>query len=264
MHTTKRFFLGMMILSLILTSFTVLFAQDDEQHDDEENAHWTYEGEEGPDFWGSLDDDYATCAEGDAQSPINITEFVEVNLTNITFDYHTVPLAIYNNGHTIEVDVEAGSSITYNEITYDLIQFHFHNPSEHTVNDEAGAMEVHFVHREPVSKMLAVVSVIFTLGEEDNLVYAPIFADLPPEKSTPQPTDITINLNDLLPEERTFLTYQGSLTTPPCSEIVRWLILGTPLSLSSAQVEAFGAIFPMNARPTQDQNQRDLLVDVTP
>ncbi|MDX2076866.1 MAG: carbonic anhydrase family protein [bacterium] len=258
-----RFLMTLLLATLLLVSASAIFAHDEDK--DEEDAHWEYTGEAGAENWGSLDDDYATCADGTAQSPINIVSesAVYADLTNITFSYGTTALNIFNNGHTIEVAVDAGSFITYNEIQYDLLQFHFHTPSEHTVDGEAADMEVHFVHKDPLSGTLAVVGILLVADEADNTSYADIFANLPAEEGEPQPTDIVLDLNSLLPQTTLYLTYQGSLTTPPCSEIVRWLLLGSPISLSTTQIEAFAAIVPLNARPTQEQNARDVLVDTT-
>ena len=165
------------------------------------------------------------------------------------------------NGHTIQVNVAADSYIVYNEITYDLLQFHFHSPSEHTINGEAAAMEIHFVHQDPNSGTLAVVGIMLTEGQDDNEAYAAIFDFLPADVGEPERTGDPLSLVDLLPESQTFYTYQGSLTTPPCSEIVRWLLLDTPVSLSAEQIEAFTAIYAYNARPTMPLGARDLLLD---
>jgi carbonic anhydrase len=164
------------------------------------------------------------------------------------------------NGHTIQVNYDEGSSITYNETTYQLVQFHFHHPSEHTVNGEPAAMEIHFVHKDAAGN-LAVVGVLLVEGEADNQAYASVFTHLPAEESEPQTSDIKVNAADMLPESRTFYTYTGSLTTPPCTQGVRWLLLTEPIELSAAQLAAFNAIFEHNARPVQPLNDRDLLQD---
>lgn len=251
------------LLSVILASFTIIMAEEGEG--EEEKPHWTYEGEAGPENWGSLGEAYAVCGSGMAQSPINIlvADFIEADLTNIQFNYGTTKLNANNTGHGIQVDVDAGSSISYNGIVYDLKQFHFHTPSEHTVEGEHADMEVHFVHEDPLTKNLAVIGIFMAMDGDDNAAYADVFANMLPEAGKKTIADVTLDLNALLPEDTTYLTYQGSLTTPPCSQIVRWLVLGGAVYLSQAQIEAFQAIYAMNARPTQDQNDRDLLVDVT-
>lgn len=228
----------------------------------QEEPHWDYEeGEHGPTHWSTLSENFALCGAGHAQSPIDITYAETLNLSDITFAYGTTPLTVFNAGHTVEVNVEAGSYITYNARDYQLRQFHFHHPSEHTVNGEAAVMEMHLVHRAS-NEDLAVIGVLLLLSEEDNAVLAPIFANMPADANTLTTTDMTLTIDDLLPELRTFLTYGGSLTTPPCSEGVRWLLMTEPMPVSEAQVEAFAALFEQNARPTQPTNGRDILVDV--
>ncbi len=225
--------------------------------------HWTYEGGEGPDQWGKLDSSYAICSTGRAQSPIDLSKEQKVDLADIKFNYQPSKLNIFNNGHTIQVNYDAGSSILYNEIEYKLVQFHFHHPSEHTVDGKAFDLELHFVHQS-ASGALAVVGVLIEKGDQDNPAYADIFANLPSSTGTPDPNARTmVDASKLLPSTRLYDTYTGSLTTPPCSEGVRWLVLTTPITLSEAQIEAFSHLFELNARPVQPQNNRDLLQDST-
>ncbi len=233
----------------------LVLAQDAEP----EHPHWTYEGEEGPSHWGELNPDYELCSLGEAQSPINIVDAQTLNLTDIAFDYAASALNIFNNGHTIQVQYDEGSSIVYNEIQYNLIQFHFHTPSEHTVNGESFEMELHFVHQD-ANGSLAVVGVLLHEGAE-NEAYAELFEHLPATEGEPEPTELSIEAAGLLPEETSYYTYGGSLTTPPCSQGVRWLVLTTPVEISAEQIETFRAIFEMNARPVQPLNERDLLQD---
>lgn len=252
MNTIIRCFM----LIALLSAAAVTLAQDD-------HPHWTYEGEAGPEHWGELNHEYAACSVGRSQSPINIAEPIEVDLVNIAFNYEASALNIFNNGHTIQVNYDSGSTITYNEDTYELRQFHFHHPSEHTINGEPAAMEIHFVHSDAAGN-LAVVGVMVAAGEADNSAYAPIFDNLPAEEGEPQATDITVHAADLLPETTTYATYRGSLTTPPCTEGVRWLLLTAPIELSEAQIASFAALFENNARPVQPLNIRDLLADSSP
>ncbi len=222
-------------------------------------SHWGYEGETGPDNWGSLSPDYACCADGTAQSPIDIRNASELDLVTIHFDYGRTPNSVTNTGHSIQVDVEGDSHILYDGIRYNLLQFHFHAPSEHTIDGKAAAMEAHFVHQDPNSGMLAVVGILLEEGDGDHEAYAPVFGNLPDEAGQSVSTEDSLALGGLLPQIRSFYTYQGSLTTPPCSENVRWLLLDTPVALSAAQIAAFTAIYANNARPVQPLGDRDLL-----
>ena len=225
------------------------------------DVHWGYEGDQGPANWGALSPDFALCADGSAQSPIDIREASPLDLVDIEFHYRETANTIVNNGHTIQVDVAAGSAIVYNGITYELLQFHFHAPSEHSIDGEAAPMEIHFVHRDPNAGALAVVGVMLTEGEADSEAYAAVFDAMPADVGEPQAMSAPLDLDALLPQTRAYYTYQGSLTTPPCSEIVRWLLLDTPVALAAAQIAAYTDIYAGNARPVQPLGKRDLLLD---
>lgn len=242
------------LLLLNALAFSIANGQD--------GPEWDYE-ENGPDVWGGLSEDWALCGEGMAQSPIDISDATPVSLSALTFNYEAAPLAIFNNGHTIEVEYHEGSSVLYNAKTYHVLQFHFHAGSEHTINGEQYPMELHIVHRDANSGNLLVIGVLLAEGEEDNAAYADIFANLPAEEGEPnEETELMVNVADLLPENPdAFYTYEGSLTTPPCSEIVRWIVMEQPVTLSSGQLDAFYAIYPNNFRPTQPLNGRDLFVN---
>lgn len=222
---------------------------------------WGYSGDEGPSNWSELSPEFALCGEGMAQSPIDIEAAVETELVDIEFHYGTTANNILNNGHTIQVDVAGGSAIVYNGIRYDLLQFHFHSPSEHTIDGEAAPMEIHFVHQDRNSNNLAVVGILLTEGENGNDAYAPIFDNMPAEAGAAALIGEDIALAELLPESRGYYTYAGSLTTPPCSEIARWLLLDTPVQLLAQQIAAYRAIYDGNARPIQPLGERDLLRD---
>jgi carbonic anhydrase len=221
-------------------------------------VHWTYEGAEGPEFWGNLSPEFALCSTGVEQSPIDIAGTATANPADITFNYQPTALNIFNNGHTIQVNYDPGSAITVGGKTYTLKQFHFHLPSEHTRASQPSAMELHFVHQSD-DNQLAVVGVMLDSGSE-NPAYAPLFNHLPAQESEPTAVSgVTVNGDDLLPQDRTYNRYNGSLTTPPCTEGVQWLVMTTPVQLSDAQIEAFRAIFPKNARPVQPFNDRQFL-----
>lgn len=230
----------------------LIYAQED----------WGYDGENGPENWAELSPSFAACGEGSSQSPIDIADATGTSLIPIEFAYEEVPMAIFNNGHTIEVEYEEGSSIVYNEKEYDVLQFHFHQPSEHTIDGQSFPMELHIVHANEAGN-LAVVGVMLAEGEAENVAYSTMFNNLPVEEGEPdEETDIMINVMDLLPENTdTYFTYEGSLTTPPCTEIVRWLVLAEPVTLSAEQIAAFGEIYSNNARPVQPLNTRDLFTN---
>ncbi len=246
-------------LIALLSGFLITTSADD--------IHWGYSGDEGPAHWAELSPDYSLCADGSAQSPIDILDASELNLVDIEFHYGETARdlearhSIYNNSHTIQVNVAQGSYIVYNGIRYDLLQFHFHAPSEHTIDGVAAPMEIHFVHQDPNSNSLAVVGVMLTEGESENKAYATVFDHMPAEVGEPEAMSMPLALDSLLPEVRAFFTYQGSLTTPPCSEIVRWLLLDTPVELAAAQIDSFIAIYDGIARPTKPLGNRDLLRD---
>ncbi|MCA9913689.1 MAG: carbonic anhydrase family protein [Anaerolineae bacterium] len=224
---------------------------------------WGYDRENGPENWFCLLPEYSPCGDGEGQSPIDLAGATVAELQPITFDYHLIPMAIFNHGRAIQVNAASGNRIIYEDKAYDLIQFHFHKPSEHTINGEMYEMELHLVHKHAASGMLAVIGVMITQGEEKNEAYRMLFDHLPAQVGTPdeKPT-LQINPADLLPDDPMhFYTYEGSLTTPPCSEIVRWLIMTRPVALSAEQIATFGEIYSGNARPVQPRNKRDLFTN---
>jgi carbonic anhydrase len=241
-------------IAISLITFGVALAQED--------VHWSYEGDTGPEHWGSLSPDFATCAKGVEQSPVDIPANALLNPADLAFSYQPSAVTIFNNGHTIQVNYDPGSSLTLNGVKYDLVQFHFHTASEHAIGGQHEPMEIHFVHRNAQGG-LAVVGVLLKSGGE-NATYAPIFQNLPPQASQPAPVaGATVDANQLLPAQRTFWRYNGSLTTPPCTEGVKWLVMNTPVEVSDAQIAAFTNIFKNDERPVQPFNARTFLVPTT-
>jgi carbonic anhydrase len=221
--------------------------------------HWTYEGEEGPANWGDLDQTYATCKIGHEQSPIDIQNAQEAPLEPIQFEYKASPLKVMDNGHTVVVNYAPGSFITVAGHRYELKQFHFHHPSEEKINGKGFPLVIHMVHADADGK-LAVVGVLLDPGAAQATVQA-IWDHLPKEKKVEAAAEgVTVNAADLLPANRGYYTFMGSLTTPPCSENVTWFVMKTPGSVSEAQVETFSQIYPMNARPTQPVGNRTIKV----
>jgi carbonic anhydrase len=224
-----------------------------------EEAHheWDYGGEHGPRHWGELKPDYASCGIGKVQSPIDIRDAVPAKLEPIVFDYHSTPLHIIDNGHTVQVNYGAGSSIAVGSRRYELMQFHFHKPSEEKINGKSYPMVAHLVHKNSEGD-LAVVAVLLKHGGENRLVKA-LWADLPKEKEKEDVKEkVKINAARLLPRNHAYYTFDGSLTTPPCSEGVTWFVLTTPMEISKQQVARFGKIYSANARPVQPPNGRTI------
>ena len=219
------------------------------------SIHWSYEGEYGPEHWGEIKNDYCKCKAGDSQSPVGISITEKAPLDNIYFNYYSTPLKIINNGHTIQINCGKGSSISIGNKQYELLQFHFHNPSEHRINGQSYPMEAHFVHRGEDGK-LAVVGVLMEEGKSNDFIRT-LWNNLPKEEGKEHVvTDVKINANQLMPKNTNYYNYSGSLTTPPCSEIVNWIVLKTPVEISKAQVDRFTSIFKKSAIPIQPLNGR--------
>lgn len=229
----------------------VLIAQD---HHAPEHS-WTYTGATGPKHWSELSPEFATCATGKQQSPINITHPHSAQLPPIQFAYQTSPLNIVNNGHTIEVSYAPGSTIAVDGKTYELVQFHFHHPSEEEINGRRYPMVAHLVHKSKEGK-LAVVAVLIKQGNPNQLV-STLWDNLPSGEGKELDLDhVEVNVADLLPANHKYYTFAGSLTTPPCTEGVTWYVLETPVSLSKAQIDKFAGIYPLNERPIQPLDGR--------
>jgi len=219
-----------------------------------EGHHWSYGKHGGPSEWGGLDHAFASCQVGKVQSPIDIRAAKAADLPPIKFDYKPAPLKLIDNGHTIQVNYPPGSSIDVGGTRYELVQFHFHKPSEEKIDGKAHAMVAHLVHKGG-DGALAVVAVLLDKGQ-DNPVLRAIWSNLPKEKEKEVAASATIDAAALLPADKGYYTFPGSLTTPPCSEGVRWFVLKTPMTLAASELTAFAKLYPMNARPTQPLNGR--------
>ncbi|MCC6436050.1 MAG: carbonic anhydrase family protein [Acidimicrobiales bacterium] len=268
--------------------------------------HWTYEGEEGPELWGELAEDWSLCSTGDEQSPIDITEgvpFVAAAPTTTTiaeetttttakkaarttttettvpqetttteapfpgapaeqvidFRYHLSAYTVVDNGHTVQVNLDDAGAMVIDGVPFTLVQFHFHAPSEHLLAGAAYPVEYHLVHKSEAGE-LAVVGVLIQRGAE-NETLKPIFDELPSAGETIEGEE-PIDPLELLPANRTMVRYNGSLTTPPCTEHVRWHLMLTPLQMSKLQVARFMAKHPDSRRPVQEQGDREVVVEV--
>jgi len=234
-----------------------------------EAPHWDYE-DEGPTKWSTLSKDWAICGEGKAQSPIDIQKTSTSKLPEITAQFPQSELKIVhhehqadaiNNGHTIQVNYSEGDTLTIGGEKYALMQYHFHGPSEHTVGGKHTPMEMHMVHQS-ADKKLAVVGIFINEGKQTNNAFEPIWANLPKKKSeeTHFPA-VKVDVNQFLPASRSTYRYDGSLTTPPCSENVKWIVFSQPIELSAAQIGKFTSIIDPNNRPTQPLNGRTVATD---
>lgn len=225
-----------------------------------DKVEWKYTGEEGPKNWGNLSPEYEVCQVGAQQSPIDLKQAINSDLSDLVIESTQVPLTIQNNGHTIQVATAPGNTLTLDGNAFELIQFHFHHPSEHVVASQAYPMEVHFVHRSAAGTF-AVLGVFLKEGQE-NLALNPIWNNMSAtEQSEAEILGNTIEVLDLLPKDQSIYRYFGSLTTPPCSELVQWVVFQDPIEVSKAQIEKFKQIFPLNARPVQPLNRRFILLE---
>ena len=217
---------------------------------------WGYQGDRGPAQWGSLDETFSTCAAGAEQSPIDLVDGATGDYPAVEFDYGPRIGTVVNNGHTVQVNVDQGSGIILDGTRYELLQFHFHHRSEHTVGGAQLLMEMHLVHRSD-GGALAVVGVLLDEGAA-NETLAPIWERFPRQANWAAALPEALEVAALLPAPRTAWRYRGSLTTPPCTEGVSWIVMTEPVTLSAAQIAAFGAIYPRNFRPVQPLNRRTL------
>lgn len=225
---------------------------------DDHVPHWSYTGESGPAHWGDLAPEYALCANGSAQTPIDIVPATNDALPNPVVSYQSGAVTVVNNGHTIQANAAPGNKIVVDGVEYALAQMHFHTPSEHQVNGVSALAEVHFVHKA-VDGSLAVIGILIHAGRDDNSAWAPFVAALSPKVDDSVAT--TLDWPALLPTNLMTYRYRGSLTTPPCTEGVYWMVLQTPVMLSDAQIAALTAAYNGNARPVQDVNDRTVTTD---
>jgi carbonic anhydrase len=218
------------------------------------HIHWDYEGPGAPENWSKLDPQNKACAIGERQSPIDIKDGIKVDLEPIKFNYQPSTFRIVDNGHTVQVQVGEGS-ISLTGKSYELVQFHFHRPSEEKINGQRFDMVVHLVHKADDGQ-LAVVAVLLERGNENPFIQT-LWNYMPLEKNAPvSPPSAMVDLNALLPASHNYYTYMGSLTTPPCSEGVLWLVMKQPVQVSPEQINIFSRLYRNNARPIQPSGGR--------
>ena len=219
---------------------------------------WDYGDAHGPSHWGDLNPEFARCKNGHQQSPVDIRNPKQADLPPIHFEYERSPLHIIDNGHTVMINYGPGSFISVGDKKYALKQFHFHRPSEEKINGKSFDMAVHLVHADEDGK-LVVVAVLLEEGEDNPLVRE-LWNDLPKEKDKQEFFDnVQINVSQILPPDRGYYTLFGSLTTPPCTEDVMWIVLKHPVTISAEEIERFTKLYPDNTRPTQRLYDRVVL-----
>ncbi len=220
---------------------------------------WSYAGPTGPEHWGDLDPRFSAAKTGRQQSPIDLTGPFQSGAETIFYTYQAAPLSVTNNGHSIQVDLPPGSSITIGGRHYELVQYHFHTPSEHTVEGGFYEMELHLVHQNDQGQF-AVVGVFLASGDSHSTL-AEIWAHMPEQVGQTVTNDLMVDPSDFLPADRRCIQYGGSLTTPPCTEGVAWIMMLEPLQVSSDQIELFERVIFINNRPVQPLNDRVIRSD---
>jgi carbonic anhydrase len=241
---------------LLILSVSIAFygCQTTHSVDATSHAHWGYEGEMGPEYWGSLSPEFLLCEHGVNQSPLDIQRTIAAELQPISFNYTGQARSVINNGHTLQVDVDPGSFMRIGDERFDLTQLHFHSPSEHHIRGESFPLEAHFVHQNAEGQ-LAVSAVMFRLGE-DQQDLAEIGKASTIKAGEANSIELDMSRIKLHPSQRDYFRYSGSLTTPPCTEGVAWFILKEAGHISQKQVDRFVSLIGEDARGIQPQNAR--------
>lgn len=252
--------LRILLIGVMIVAFAVSLYSQNKKHDKHHDkaVHWSYSGETGPLHWGELSPEFAGCSKGTSQTPIDLKTGYKTNLDKLQNSFYAQDMRIINNGHTIQINFGAGNSSVIDGIKFALLQFHFHTPSEHTVNGKHYPMEMHLVHKNDKGE-LGVIGVFFKEGKENSELQK-IIDNFPGEigKETTVKS-VKINAADFLPADKNYYHYFGSLTTPPCSEGVSWVVIKAPLEASKKQIEQFEKIMHENNRPVLPLNKRFLL-----
>lgn len=220
-----------------------------------DETHWGYSGQQGPEHWGQLSSEFATCSTGKNQSPIDLAGMIEGDLAELVLNYTAGGGEVVNNGHTVEVTYAAGSSVIVGNRSFDLAQFHFHSPSENTIEGDSYPMEAHFVHADKDGN-LAVLAVMFKAGKH-NTELEKAWARMPHQAGSKLALATAVDANHFFPRDRAYYRFNGSLTTPPCSEGVNWFVMKQFATASTEQIEKFvNVIHQQNNRPLQPINAR--------
>ncbi|HXT21826.1 MAG TPA: carbonic anhydrase family protein [Thermoanaerobaculia bacterium] len=225
-------------------------------------ARWSYFGATGPDRWPALSNAYAICGNGQRQSPIDLADAADRDIANPQTTYQPGGATVVDDGHTVEVDLDGTNILTLDGVPYRLVELHFHSPSEHTINGNTFAVEVHLVHQGD-NGAVAVIAV-FIAGGSENPALAPILSVLPSKENREARLREPFDPSSLLPDDRRAFRYTGSLTTPPCTEGVNWVVMASPISASGQQIAALARALDGNTRPVQARGDRELLLDTSP
>ena len=240
----------LMIVTIVLMVSSAAYAG--------QGTHWDYSGAEGPEHWGELNPEYTLCSEGKNQSPINLTSFIESDLKPINIHYQVSGNDILNNGHTVQVNFAPGSKISIDGHEFELKQYHFHAPGENLINGKLYPMEAHLVHSDS-NGHLAVIAVMFVEGKANESI-AKAWAHMPEKAGDKHRLFPSVSAEGILPVNRDYYRYNGSLTTPPCSEGVRWFVMKNPVTASKSQIKKFAHVmYHPNNRPIQPVNARPVL-----
>ncbi|MDF1513298.1 MAG: carbonic anhydrase [Anaerolineae bacterium] len=230
----------------------------EKEHTTAESVHWGYTGDCGPEYWGKLCPEFQLSSTGKNQSPINLTGIVKADLAPLQFDYQAGGVEICNNGHSVQVNVAPGSTLNAAGYVYELKQYHFHVPSENHINGQPFPMESHLVHMDSDGN-IAVVAVMYVTGPA-NPALSQAWAHMPETVGCTYTLNPAVPVTDLLPENRAYYRFNGSLTTPPCTEGVCWFVMKAPVTVSQAQIDYFARVMGVpNNRPLQPLNARVVL-----
>lgn len=242
-------------ISLLISTVTAITLLSGVTWADETASHWGYTGHNSPAEWGNISEKYRECGAGLNQSPINITHSLHADLPPLTPSYESNSTDIVDNGHTIQINMAPGSTFSIDDKTFELKQFHFHAPSENHIEGKSFPLEGHFVNVDKEGN-IAVIGIMFEEGEP-NKVLEKVWKNMPSKEGESKTLQLSKIANALLPEDKHYYRFNGSLTTPPCTEGVRWFVLKTPVTISKEQVAKFHATMHQdNNRPIQPLDAR--------
>ncbi len=247
----KALLLAVVALSAISCNKNTVSPDETSRKQVSSHEEWAYTGPMSPEHWAELDPEYIKCAEGLHQSPIDIETHIATELDgNLEFEYRSTRVNLVNDGHTVQARPRQDNVLYVLGREWHLVQIHFHDPSEHHIDGIIYPMEVHLVHKGLDDK-LAVVAIMVKEGPKNDYMQT-IWDSIPQTSGAHVMTDAKVDMPRLIPLDGTVYHYQGSLTTPPCSEGVEWFVLSQPMELSKAQITKFKVLYPGNNRPVQE------------